>query len=632
MKRPARLGTLLIAAFLASCSTPTPFSFESSVPSSSADSAILSEESLIPSSESEAISEPISEPVSEPISEPISEPASESTPKSEEPPVSEESSDPKTDSSGTSVEESSKGEGGSSTDEEELPRIDVDEIYNHDAVVSDRLDHYAFSDVLTEFKANKGSFYGESLNYENRLEEPNHTVDNLDEFSAVLDYHAFYGDQETFEVYLSSSFPSPSVSKIHEAFFNSKICVGTVGLNRDYDASKQRFRVQMLFNKEAAKYTANYNENRHYWQVTTPYEFPSKVEPRNEDFEDFPYLTKNDKGIIDVNNSDQLLYALELGYLPVPFPGSPAEFLLTKAKEILRGIIKDDMTQNDKIAAIMAYLTSNARYDTVGDDWAAFCVEEDNYPDYVASNFRSFYAEGGIIDGFCVCHGYGKSFNILANLEGIESIKVSGRYDDDTLGINSVNYTSVGATYSNHGYSYVRNEEDGKFYICDATYSTLGAINDSGRYQSINRRYAAMISYDRWSELYTRVSDHFHLREDAGRTNIDFSPYFKLGEGLSFHVDYLTDISTFLPAFVDYLRTYDNPFYKGSNYCAQINLTIGEYEGIHPSSPEASDIVSSINNYVWDVADGIGLGFPDFRVWGDYYYYSDGGVVLLFHF
>ena len=525
------------------------------------------------------------------------------------------SSESKTESTSRSDQDSSEGS--------ELDRIDVKAIYNEDAYATDGLESVKISEIRRNFDKVDTQFYSSNVSYENRLESPSHTVSSLDEFSAALDYHAFYMDDETFAVTLSSDYPSANRYAINSAFYNSRLCVGIVGLNYRYEAANKRYVIQMLFNEEAAQYRPK--PNTASGRTTIPYAYPTNGGDRDASFEDFPYLKKNSKGTIDVYNSEQLLYALELGYLPNVLENSPAETLMEKAKEILRGIIKNDMGQYDKIAAIYSYLTSKVIYENDSDGWAAYVVEENKYPDYLASSFRSFYAEGGLIDGKCVCHGYAKSFNILANIEGIESIKVSGRYGDDTQGINSADYRAVGATYSNHGYSYVRNESDGKFYIVDPTYSHFATIDDNGKNLGLSRRFAAMISFDRWSLLYSKVNDRFHLREDAGHDYIEFATHVKLGGELTFYVDSLDDLYSYFEDLSRFMENYTDPYYKGENWAYQVNLTVGEIQ----SNPS---LIDSSSGVVWDALGAAGYYYPEVRVYTSHYSSSDSGIVVVFQF
>ena len=558
-------------------------SSSSSVSSSSSaainSSSASSQTSIQSSSSSSQESEPISssskeESLSSAESSAISSSSSEiSTVESSVEPSSSEESSSETSSSISS----------SSPLDNFIPYDDYLSTYNHAATVNNRMESATLSSLyngsFTRIPLNQ---YGDNIVYANRLEEPDHRVSTLDEFSDVLDYYAFYGINEPFVVQLNEDYPQKDKYAINPAFFNSKLCVSVVGLYHKYLEDEATFCIQMLTNPDANNFKANESSVA---RACFPYSFPSKVAPRGVDFELFPYLSVNDKGTIDVYNSDQLLYALEFGYLPLPISGSPAEAALNRAKEILRTIINDDMTEFDKIAAIETYIASNVRYDNVSDEHANYTVGEDEiFPDYVASSFRAFFAEGGLFDGQCVCQGFGKTFNILANIEGLTSIKVSTRIGDDSKSISAVDaeyfdgeVTSV--TYNSHGYSYVLNKENGKYYICDTTFNTAGAVMINGQRVGINRTFAAMMDYGTWSKVYDEANDHFHTRSDVSLKPFDFSPYMKMGEGLSAHLDSSDDFEALASALKTYLASYNDPTYltHPQGYLC-LNFTLGELE------------------------------------------------------
>lgn len=527
----------------------------------------------------------------------------------------------------SSSEEVSSSENTPSSSEAPLPvdqrlvRINVSQNYNGNKNATDRIDTEKVSVIHEDFDKVNIENYKSDVVYTNKLAKPTHTVDDLDEFSGVLDYYAFYGDDSTFTITLSNDYPTPNEKVINMGFYHSKLAAGVVGLNYLYDAPTKSFAIQMLFNNEAANYKAKWNDLVHAKKMTIPYEFPSEVSPRTPTFDDFGYKTKNVNGTLDVYNSEQLLYALEFGYLPNVLPDSPAEIVMNRAKEILRAIIRDDMTPNDKIAAIYSWIIANNTYDTVGEKWAVYTVEEDKYPDYLASGFRSFYAEGGLIDGLCVCQGYAKTFNILANIEGIDAVKVSARYEDDTETINSNIYSGIGATYSNHGYSYVKNDGDNKYYIVDVTYGSHSTYADtSSSRQGIYRNFAAMYTFEKWTELYSDIVDRYHENPKVGTATIDFTEYRKMGT-LDMHLSTKAELGTFIPELLTYMSTYNDPNFKTSDEIYQINLTIDEV---------ANDktLVDDLFGYTSGIFNDNGIYWPGVRIWADHYFQYDTGLLI----
>lgn len=594
MKKKIAFLAVLTALGLASCGgTPA------ASPAASSNPPATSSQSKEPATSSQGPAESSSTaPAASSSTAPAASSSEPAASNSSEPAVSS-SQEPAASSSVTPATSSSEAPA------ESFVRIeDPSAIYNEDASMTNKMMQRTAKQLWSDFERITIEPYKSGVTYEHKLEKPSPTVHNVDEFSNLLDYYAFYGDGETFEVVLASDYPNPAESSLYKAFYNSKLCVSSVGLNRFYDPSAKTFTIQMLFNERAANYKAKWFDGAYREPITIPYQFPTSGGDRTNDFTDYPYLTKNTKGELDVYNSEQLLYALEFGYLPIVKEGSPAELVMNKAKEILRGIIKQDMTEKDKVAAIYAYLNNKNTYDTFGDEYATFVVEDQIYPEYMASSFRSFYAEGGILDGYCVCQGYGKSFNILANIEGLDSIKVSGRYGADDKGICSNDYTEVdgevtSATYSSHGYSWVKNEEDGKYYICDVTYASHSGFYpdypDTGRVVRINRNFAAMMTYEKWSELYSEVTDYFHATDKAGHATIDMKPYVKFGATLSERIAEVDDLEQYVMDLAAFLQTYNDPLYTvGHYYCFNVSITEVDEGARDPSElvPILDDIMS----------------------------------------
>lgn len=97
----------------------------------------------------------------------------------------------------------------------------------------------------------------------------------------------------------------------------------------------------------------------------------------------------------------------------------------TKVTEIVKDIIKDDMTDLEKEEAINRYLCEHAEYDT-----AALKNAEKNNFEKVDEKFNdSFTAYGILINEKGVCASYAAAFKLLADEAGLESIVVTGNLD-----------------------------------------------------------------------------------------------------------------------------------------------------------------------------------------------------------
>ena len=142
---------------------------------------------------------------------------------------------------------------------------------------------------------------------------------------------------------------------------------------------------------------------------------------------------------LTVETSNQLVYALVKGLKPVVVSGSDAERIYNKAKQVLREICNDTMTDLDKVRAIYEWLVVNVEYDN-----------------YAANNltgnwikYNSWYAEGVFDNGVAVCDGISKAFIILAKMENIPCIRVvSENHAWNKVYINNIWY-GIDATHGN---------------------------------------------------------------------------------------------------------------------------------------------------------------------------------------
>lgn len=139
-----------------------------------------------------------------------------------------------------------------------------------------------------------------------------------------------------------------------------------------------------------------------------------------------------------VYNSEQLVYAVENGFkprfgtLPVTAPDH-AKNALQSAKEvwdtarrILYSINSDGDDTVEKLSKIHDYIALNVIYDSE----LLQLSEDPQYSYSYLSGFRGFNLEGALLDGKAVCDGITKAFMLLARMEGIECIRVTGKNAD----------------------------------------------------------------------------------------------------------------------------------------------------------------------------------------------------------
>lgn len=140
-----------------------------------------------------------------------------------------------------------------------------------------------------------------------------------------------------------------------------------------------------------------------------------------------------------VYNSEQLVYAVENGFKPrfgtlSATAPNHAKNALQSAKEvwdtarrILYSINSDGDDTVEKLSKIHDYIALNVIYDSellqLSND------PQNSYSDL--SGFRGFNLEGALLDGKAVCDGITKAFMLLARMEGIECIRVTGENADN---------------------------------------------------------------------------------------------------------------------------------------------------------------------------------------------------------
>ena len=124
-----------------------------------------------------------------------------------------------------------------------------------------------------------------------------------------------------------------------------------------------------------------------------------------------------------VYNSEQLVYAVENGYKPYfATEGSTAEQCYEEARRILNEIVKADDDDAAKLLAIHDYIADSVIYDT---ELLNLSAAHDAGS---LSGYRGFNLEGVFLDNRAVCDGIAKAFMLMARIEGIEVIRVSGSH------------------------------------------------------------------------------------------------------------------------------------------------------------------------------------------------------------
>ena len=180
-----------------------------------------------------------------------------------------------------------------------------------------------------------------------------------------------------------------------------------------------------------------------------------------------------------VYNSEQLVYAVEHGYKPIfGTTGTSAENCYNVARNVLTNIIDPEMKEIEKITAIHDYIALNVTYDS-----ALLLLSTQGGVDAGAvAHYRGFNIEGVFEDGKAVCDGITKSFMLMCRIEGIETIRVSGK---------SKSWNADLERYVEVGHAWNKVHVDGVWYTIDVTNddSILGINGISTTFEVLNHQY-----------------------------------------------------------------------------------------------------------------------------------------------
>lgn len=295
---------------------------------------------------------------------------------------------------------------------------------------------------------------------------PDGVVRNTDELTAYLDYHLFYGIDS---VIVRTDYAFGDFEKELDAYYyRSGLCASNAAVSSRNLGGGWHQVLFRLYKDDLL--IAKQDEAKISKFVSVPF-FPSS-RPSGYKFKKIDAVNG-----VTVWNSDQLSYALSMGYDVSPVPGSPAEEVLNSAASVLESVCDDGMTPFQKMYNIALYFIRNVRYDKEGEVFASHVCDFENEPDQLAARFVSFKAEGPLLYGHSVCYGFAKANTILLALEGLDVRRVVGK-DRETKGRSAYLIDEETGQYEEifyiHSYNYVT--IDGKQYLDDITFAYAGDI------------------------------------------------------------------------------------------------------------------------------------------------------------
>ena len=268
-------------------------------------------------------------------------------------------------------------------------------------------------------------------------------VTNLEMLIAYIEYVNFYNVKTAVEITLKYAADFADELDKAESRYSASDHLA-MGCAMTYESLGNKGRYYLTSSNADDLATKTFDNEKEYVYPQTDYALKmSAPNDRAIDYDDFK-LNSVTKILRNVSNSEQLRWAIQNGYKPNCVASSPAESVFNKAKEVLRSIVSDDMDDVTKLRAIYEWLALNVQYD----NYAAEALRTDS--EIKASEYDAWYAEGVFNNKKAVCEGYAKALIIMAGLEGIPAIFVTG-----------------------NGHAWNRVLLDGKWYVVDATHADV---------------------------------------------------------------------------------------------------------------------------------------------------------------
>ena len=381
---------------------------------------------------------------------------------------------------------------------------------------------------------------GSFMDYYEEFTSDSISIDNDAEFSAYIEFLRFYklkkADLTTAQKNLTFSYLSSAAVKsaldrtndqsTYSGTFNLSYPDGTItwiAISDKDDPAEQATLTAAAADKYVQYGYMGYDKTR--------------AATRANDFSDFainkaPYS-------MTVNTSDDLVYALEHGFRPLPVANSGAQKMYDKACAVLRKIIDDEMTDLQKTKAIYEWLIMEVAYDfdildLVDADWR---------------KYDAYYLEGVFNKGRAVCDGVSKAFVTMCAIEGIPAVRVTGN-------------STIEESTSGHAWNKVY--LSGKWYVVDATWgNTLTGDHEAMYYTHFLQtdaqktalgcaadNYLYLSAVDGTYDYYSSTS--FTYSEDGGITtrtfDLNINNADEMSSLLSYYIAYCEgDNSTFYP-------------------------------------------------------------------------------------
>ncbi len=367
-------------------------------------------------------------------------------------------------------------------------------------------------------------------------------ANNYLELASIIDYYAFY--QTSYTSFLRNTFRVKllfpikySQWEINEVYWYCELLRSAVGITGYFEENSNNLVITLIpyalatnTNAESPVIAERFNN-----LLEIKEEQNQTFTNRSLEFDNFPYTTKYTKKLNGVWNTQQLWYALEHEYLPIVVKDSPAENALERAKEILRQIIKEGMTDDQKVFAIFNWFASNISYDH-GYSKYLYPEDRDLFPDKFAATLNSFQLEGALFDNLAVCCSYAKTYLLLLRMEGIESYRITlHKYKNNAIGNNGA------SGYGSHALVAVK-LSDGKYYYSDVEESISSIDSHHVRMHQFAVTDDLDFSYE---DAYTRLFPNITINDSLSTVITEKLSY----KGQSVYIKNLVQLEDILSKF-----------------------------------------------------------------------------------
>ncbi len=320
-----------------------------------------------------------------------------------------------------------------------------------------------------------------------------------------------YGPEETYYNYKTGQY---EVRKFNHLIRSISAACNSYTESCDYDTSlknvtesdyyKKDFTIKFKYNS-GKEPVGTMQKVRTQNEFDTPYYNRVNYEKRANTYNNFA----SDKQLIVeyVETAEQLYHVVESGATPLfaTTTNNSAYEVYETAKQVLREIICDEMTEYEKVLSIFDYVSFNSVYDDAiveyNDDENGDGVIDPGKLSFAA--YKSFYLEGVFEDGVAVCDGFSKAFSLLCNMEGINAYRITGYVNGDPRSLHAWNKVKV----------------DGNWYVVDITWTVLqtGENDFTSGGEAVNFNNTEFLSYK-----YFLKSDNF-IKNSHTATNSELN-------------------------------------------------------------------------------------------------------------